>query len=87
MWVQSLVWEGLLEKENGNPFQYSCLGKPVDRGAWRITVHQVPRVRHRASLAAEWQRAHLPVQETWVRSLVWDSPTCCGATKPVHHSY
>ena len=24
---------------NGNPLQYSCLGNPVDRGAWRATVH------------------------------------------------
>ena len=23
------------EEENGNPFQYSCLGSPVDRGAYR----------------------------------------------------
>ena len=26
---------------NGNPFQYSCLGNPIDRGAWRATVHGV----------------------------------------------
>ena len=26
-------------EENGNPFQYSCLGKPMDRGAWWATVH------------------------------------------------
>ena len=24
---------------NGYPLQYSCLGPPVDRGAWRATVH------------------------------------------------
>ena len=24
---------------NGNPFQYSCLGNPMDRGAWWVTVH------------------------------------------------
>ena len=24
--------------ENGNPLQYSCLGNPKDRGAWRVTV-------------------------------------------------
>ena len=24
---------------NGNPLQYSCLENPVDRGAWRATVH------------------------------------------------
>ena len=23
---------------NGNPLQYSCLGSPMDRGAWRDTV-------------------------------------------------
>ena len=23
----------------GNPLQYSCLGNPMDRGAWRATVH------------------------------------------------
>ena len=23
---------------SGNPLQYSCLGNPLDRGAWRATV-------------------------------------------------
>ena len=23
---------------NGNPLKYSCLGNPVDRGAWQATV-------------------------------------------------
>ena len=31
---------------NGNPLQYSCLENPIDRGAWRDTVHGVARVRH-----------------------------------------
>ena len=26
-------------KENGNPFQYSCLENPMDRRAWWVTVH------------------------------------------------
>ena len=26
---------------NGQPFQYSCLGNSMDRGAWRDTVHGV----------------------------------------------
>ena len=26
---------------NGNPLQYSCLGNPMDRGAWQITVHGI----------------------------------------------
>ena len=28
---------------NGNPLQYSCLGNPMDRGAWQATVHAVER--------------------------------------------
>ena len=28
---------------NGNPFQYSCLENPMDRGAWRATVHRVAK--------------------------------------------
>ena len=24
---------------NGNPLQYSHLGNPMDRGAWRVTTH------------------------------------------------
>ena len=26
---------------NGNPLQYSCLGNPMDRGAWQATVHGI----------------------------------------------
>ena len=28
---------------NGNPFQYSCLENPMDRGAWWATVHGVAK--------------------------------------------
>ena len=28
---------------NGNPLQYSCLEYPMDRGAWRATVHRVTK--------------------------------------------
>ena len=31
---------------NGNPFQHSCLGNPMDKGAWQATVHGVSRVGH-----------------------------------------
>ena len=34
-------------EENGNPFQCSCLGNPMNRGPWWATVHGVTkRVRH-----------------------------------------
>ena len=32
-----------LGKGNGNPPQYSCLGNPMDRGAWWATVHEVAK--------------------------------------------
>ena len=32
--------KGPLEKEM-DPFQYSCLGNSVDRGAWQATIHGV----------------------------------------------
>ena len=31
----------LLEEGNGDPFQYSCLGNPIDREAWQATVDGV----------------------------------------------
>ena len=40
-----------------------------------------------ASPVAQWLRIHLPMQGTWVRALVWEDPTCHGATKPMHHNY
>ena len=40
---QSLSREDPLEKGNGNPLQYSCLGNLVDRRAWQATVHGVAK--------------------------------------------
>ena len=40
---------------NGNPLQYSCLENPMDRGAWRATVHGV--VKSRTRLATEQQHS------------------------------
>ena len=48
--VQSLGQEDPLEKGMaGNPFQYSCPGNPMDRGAWRAAVHGVAKNRTRLS--------------------------------------
>ena len=30
---------------NGNPLQYSCQENPMDRGAWRATVHGVTKTQ------------------------------------------
>ena len=34
-------------KGNGYPLQYSCLENPMDRGAWRATVHGVSKSQTR----------------------------------------
>ena len=39
-----------------------------------------------ASLVAQWLRICLPMQGTRVRALVWEDPTCRGATEPVSHN-
>ena len=31
------------EVENDNPFWYSCLGNPMDRGTWQATIHGVAK--------------------------------------------
>ena len=43
MQVRSLNWEDPLENEMANPLQYSCLGSPMQRGAWRAKVHGVTK--------------------------------------------
>ena len=40
-----------------------------------------------ASLVAQWLRICLLMQGTRVRALVWEDPTCRGATRPVSHNY
>ena len=40
-----------------------------------------------ASLVAQWLRIRLPMQGTRVGALLREDPTCCGATKPMHHNY
>ena len=34
---------------------------------------------------AQWLRICLPMQGTRVRALVWEDPTCRGATRPMSH--
>ena len=39
-------WRRFPREGNGSPLQYSCLGNPMERGAWQATVHVVARVWH-----------------------------------------
>ena len=40
----SIPGSGRFSREgHGNPLQYSCLENPMDRGAWRATVHRITK--------------------------------------------
>ena len=42
---------------HGNPLQYSCLENPMDRGAWRATVHKVTKSQIRLKRLSTHTRA------------------------------
>ena len=48
-------WKRSPGEENGNPLQYSCLGNPMDRGAWWAKVHGVAKSQARLSTHARTQ--------------------------------
>ena len=49
---------------NGNPFQYSCLGNPMDRGAWGATVHGITKSRTWLSTIHKWKDTY-----NWIRKV------------------
>ena len=66
-----------LGEGNGSPLQYSCLGNPMDRGAWWAAVRGVAEVRY--DLETKQQR---PVVKT-LRSQCWRLPSIPGQeTRP-----
>ena len=65
------VWKSMIKKPAQGPFSRN---NPTNN------VHLKKRKR-RTSLLAQWLRICLPMQGIWVRSLVWENPTCQGATK------
>ena len=44
------AWGRSPGRGNGNPLQYSCLGNPMDRGAWWATTDRVTKSRTRLKL-------------------------------------
>ena len=64
-----LRWERCPGEDNDNPLQYSCLENPMDREAWRATVHRVSGVRH------DWARNPSFLHRPYHLSLA-DKPNC-----------
>ena len=75
MWVQSLGREDSPGEGNGNPLQYSCLEIPIDRGAWRATVHGMAKRQtqlgpHAFHFSTRDRHPYLTDVETGLRGLV-----------------
>ena len=62
------------EEENDNPLHYSFLENPMDRGAWRATVHGVARVAH--DLATTPPPLLLETSQSLLSSLKKDTCQC-----------
>ena len=71
IWVQSLGQDGSPGEGNGNPLQCSCLGNPLDRGAWWAIVHGVTRV----GLDSVTKHTHTHINYVLINLLPF--PCCC----------
>ena len=64
----SIPGSGTAGGGNGNPFQCSCLGKPMDRGDWWATVHGVTRSGTKLSMHAH-THTHTHLHKTLLKEL------------------
>ena len=70
-------------RRKGSPLQYSCLGDPMDRGAWWVTIHGVAKERH--NLVTQQQQNSVLGNSTipcvkekteWEFVFLWKGCTC-----------
>ena len=63
---------------HGNPLQYPCLENPMDRGAWRATVHGVTKshTKDRTEATSHLHSHFLPQPDIWGP----ETPVCTTST-------
>ena len=80
---------GVMNWANGiDMYTLMCIKLMTNKNLLHKKINKIKlKIQKRASLVAQWLRICLPMQETRVRALVWEDPTCHGATRPVSHNY
>ena len=79
-WVQSLGEGRSPEEGNGNPLYHSCLGNPMDSGAWWATVHGVAKSQTQLSTQTHLRRETFKCIMTGQRT----TETCKVPSSAVH---
>ena len=73
-----------------NPLQYSCLGNPMDRGAWQMTVHGVTESQTQLGTHS-YLTQYVQNSIILFSSVAQSCPTLCDPTDcsmpgfPIHH--
>ena len=75
MRVQSPGWEDPCIRESSEVFYFP------------VHLKVIFKLYRRTSLVVLWLRIRLPMQGTWVRSLVQEDSTCRRAANPVSYNY
>ena len=78
--------------QNGNPIQYSCQENPMDRGAWRATVHGVAKSQTWLSYWARMQEPNPGLRTpdchklSQCRQITLWAQLCCECKTPTYDS-
>ena len=73
VWIQEDLWLSPQQYKNNNHDYWTETLQPV------LYIQEVVRT----SIVVQWLRICLPMQGTWVQSLLWEDSTCSEAIKPM----
>ena len=76
-----------LGEGNGYPIQYSCLGNPMDRGAWGATVHRVAKSQTWLKILSVHTRALNIVPGATCRTVMLIHAECSSLYSPTPNSW
>ena len=88
-WTHNVLWKSSYSSLSSFPNLLSSPSLGNQDEQKKEFFRDVNKIKNkfRASLVEQWLRICLLMQGTWVRALVWEDPTCRGATRPVSHNY